>query len=330
MMKVIAIEEHFVTPAFVAGPGKVSTERFRTSRPGGAAIIEKLSDVGDRRVAEMDAAGIDMQVMSLNSPGVEQAEPEEALSCARDANDFLADAIKRHPTRFAGFASLAIQSPDQAAQELDRCVSKLGFKGANINGHARGRYLDDASFTPILERAEALGVPIYLHPTVPPKPVVDALYGGFSPGVSGVLAGAAWGWHIETAVHLLRMVLGGVFDRHPKLQVVIGHLGEGISFMLPRVDRNLPKQMTKLERRVADYLRQNVHYTFGGFNFAPTFLNLLLEVGVDRIMFSMDYPFGSMEEARSFLEHLPVSEADRARIAHGNAERLLGLTQATV
>jgi predicted TIM-barrel fold metal-dependent hydrolase len=266
-----------------------------------------------------------MQVLSLNSPGVEQSEPDVAVACARDANDFLADAIKRHPTRFAGFASLPIQAPDKAAEELERCVRTLGFKGANINGHARGRYLDDAFFAPILERAEVLGVPIYLHPTVPPKPVVDALYGGFSPAVSAVFASGGWGWHIETAVHVLRMVLGGVFDRHSKLQVVIGHLGEAITFMLPRLNKNLPVQMTNLRRPVADYLRQNVHYTFGGFNFAPTFLNLLLEVGVDRIMFSVDYPYGSMEEARSFLQHLPVSEADRERIAHGNAERLLGL-----
>jgi predicted TIM-barrel fold metal-dependent hydrolase len=324
-MRVIAVEEHFVTPAFVAGPGKVSTEHFRTSRPGGAAIIDKLSDVGDKRVAEMDAAGIDMQVLSLNSPGVEQAEPDVAIACARDANDFLAEAIKRHPTRFAGFASLPIQAPDKAAEELDRCVRTLGFKGTNINGHTRGRYLDDPFFAPILERADALGVPIYLHPTIPPKPVVDALYGGFSPAVSGVLAASGWGWHIETAVHLLRLVLSGVFDRHPKLQVVVGHLGEAIPFMLPRMNKNLPTGMTKLKRPVADYLRQNVHYTFGGFNFAPTFLNLLLEMGVDRIMFSVDYPYCTMEESRSFLQHLPVSDADRARIAHGNAERLLGL-----
>jgi uncharacterized protein len=322
-MRTIAIEEHFVTPAFVAGPGKVSTERFRTSRPGGGAIIEKLSDVGDKRVAEMDAAGIDMQVLSLNSPGVEQSEPDVAVACARDANDFLADAIKRHPTRFAGFASLPIQAPDKAAEEFERCVRTLGFKGANINGHTRGRYLDDAFFAPILERAEAWGVPIYLHPTVSPKPVVDALYGGFSPAVSTVFASGGWGWHIETAVHLLRMVLGGVFDRYPKLQVVIGHLGEAIPFMLPRLNKNLPVQMTNLQRPVADYLRQNVHYTFGGFNFAPTFLNLLLEVGVDRIMFSVDHPYGSMVEARTFLDQLPISPADRERIAHGNAEALL-------
>jgi predicted TIM-barrel fold metal-dependent hydrolase len=324
-MRTIAVEEHFITPTFVAGPGKVSTERFRSSRSGGAAVVEKLSDVGDKRVAEMDAAGIDMQVLSLNSPGVEQSESDVAVACARDANDFLADSIKRHPARFAGFASLPIQAPDKAAEELERCVRTLGFKGANINGHTRGRYLDDAFFAPILERAEALGVPIYLHPTVPPNPVVDALYGGFSPAVSAVFASGGWGWHIETAVHLLRLVLGGVFDRHPKLQVVIGHLGEAIPFMLQRLNRTLPVQMTNLRRPVADYLRQNVHYTFGGFNFAPTFLNLLLEVGVDRIMFSVDYPYGSMEEARSFLQHLPVSETDRERIAHGNAERLFGL-----
>jgi len=324
-MRVIAIEEHFITPAFVAGPGKVSTERFRTGRPGGAAIVDKLFDVGDRRIAEMDAAGIDMQVLSLNSPGVEQADVDEAVALARDANDYLADAIKRHPTRLAGFASLAIQSPDKAADELERCVRSLRFKGANINGHTRGRYLDDVFFTPIMERAEALGVPIYLHPTVPPKAVADALYGGFSPAVSGVFAAGVWGWHIEIAVHVLRLVLGGVFDHHPKLQIAIGHLGEGIPFMLQRLNKNLPPSLTKLQRPVADYLRQNVHYTFGGFNFMPTFLNLLLEVGVDRIMFSVDYPYCTMEESRSFLQHLPVSEADRGRIAHGNAEHLLGL-----
>lgn len=324
-MRVIAVEEHFVTPAFVAGPGKATTERFRTSRPGGAALVEKLSDIGENRIAEMDAAGIDTQVLSLNSPGVEQSEPEEAIACARNANDFLADAIKLYPTRFAGFASLPIQAPAVAAEELERCVRKLGFKGANINGHARGRYLDDFFFAPILERAEALSVPIYLHPTMPPKPVVDALYGGFSPAVSAVFASGGWGWHIETAIHLLRMVLGGIFDRHPKLQVVVGHLGEGIPFMLPRLSRSLPEQVTKLERPLADYLRQNVYYTFGGFNFTPTFLNLLLEIGVDRIMFSVDYPYGSMQEARSFLEHLPVNEANRESIAHGNAQLLLGL-----
>jgi len=324
-MRTITVEEHFVTPGFVAGPGKGFLDRFRNSGPRGAIIADRLFDVADKRITEMDAARVDMQVLSLNSPGVEQIEPDQAVAAAREANDFLADAIKRHPTRFAGFASLPIQAPDQAAKEFERCVRQLGFKGANINGHTRGRYLDDPFFSPILACSETLGAPIYLHPTVPHKPVADALYGGFSPTVTGIFASSAWGWHIETGVHLLRMILGGVFDRHPKLQVVIGHMGEAIPFMLPRMNRNLPPEVTKLARPLGDYLRQNVHYTFGGFNFAPTFLNLLLEVGVERIMFSVDYPYGSMEEATSFLRHLPVSEADRERIAHGNAERLFGL-----
>jgi predicted TIM-barrel fold metal-dependent hydrolase len=273
----------------------------------------------------MDAAGIDMQVLSLNAPGVEQADVAEQVATARESNDFLADVVKKNPKRFAAFAALPVAAPEQAADELDRRVRQQGFKGTLINGHTRGRYLDDKFFSPILERAEALNVPIYLHPTVPPKAVVDALYGGFSPTVSAVLSAAGWGWHIETGVHLIRMILGGVFDRHPKLQVVIGHLGEGIPFMLPRLNRNFPTETTKLARPFAAYLRENVHYTFGGFNFPATFLDLLLEVGAERIMFSVDHPYGSMAEARAFLENIPVSPADRERIAHGNAERLLNL-----
>ncbi len=324
-MRTITLEEHFVSPRFLAGPGKDFTEQLRNRGPRGARIGEQLQDVGDKRIAEMDAAGIDMQVLSLNSPGVEQSEAAEQLSIAVESNDFLAEAVKKNPTRFAAFAALATAAPDKAAEELDRRVRQQGFKGTLINGHTRGRYLDDKFFWPILECAEALNVPIYLHPTVPPKAVVEASFAGFSPSVTATFASAGWGWHIETAVHLIRMILGGVFDRYPKLQVIIGHLGEGIPFMLPRLNRNLPKDVTKLDRPLGAYLRENVHYTFGGFNFAATFLNLLLEVGVERIMFSVDHPYGSMAEARAFLQHLPVSEADRERIAHGNAERLLGL-----
>jgi predicted TIM-barrel fold metal-dependent hydrolase len=324
-MRTITLEEHFISPAFLAGPGKDFTERLRNSGPRGAKIYEQLQDVGDKRVAEMDAAGIDMQVLSLNSPGVEQAEAADQISVARESNDLIAEAVKKHPKRFAGFAALPVAAPDKAAEELDRRVRQQGFKGTLINGHTRGRYLDDKFFSPILERAEALNVPIYVHPAVPPTAVVDAQFGGFSPPVNAMFASAGWAWHIETAVHVIRMILGGVFDRHPKLQVVIGHLGEGIPFMLPRLNKNFPMEMTKLNRPLGAYLRENVHYTFGGFNFPATFLNLLLEVGVGRIMFSVDHPYGSMAEARAFLQQIPVSEADRERIAHGNAETLLGL-----
>jgi predicted TIM-barrel fold metal-dependent hydrolase len=265
-----------------------------------------------------------MQVLSLTAPGLEQAETAEAVAVAREANDYLAAAVKKHPKRFAGLAALAVGDPQAAARELEQRVRGDGFKGAVINGHNRGRYLDDQFFWPILERAEALGVPIYLHPTRPPQAVIAASYGGFPPFITHMLAGPGWGWHIETAVHILRIVLGGVFDRYPKLQFAIGHLGEGLMSMFPRFDIMTPA-MTKLQRPVTDYLRHNVHYSFSGFNYPAAFLDLLLEVGVGRIMFSADHPYQSMAQARAFLEQIPVSAADRERIAHGNAEKLFGL-----
>ncbi len=225
-MRTITLEEHFVSPAFLAGPGKGIREQAKNPDHLMARIFEQLSDLGGQRIAAMDAAGIDLQVLSLNSPGVEQLEPAEAVAVARETNDFLADAVKRHPSRFAGFAALPTTAPDKAAEELERSVRRYGFRGAAINGHVRGRYLDDKFFWPILERAEALNVPIYLHPTQPPQPVIDASYKGFDPFVTNMLAGAGWGWHIETAIHVIRLILGGAFDRYPKMQIVIGHMGE--------------------------------------------------------------------------------------------------------
>jgi predicted TIM-barrel fold metal-dependent hydrolase len=271
----------------------------------------------------MDAAGIDLQILSLSSPGLEQLEAADAIAVARDANDQLGAAVQRHPTRLAGFAAIPSPAPEAAADELERAVQLYGFKGGQISGQIRGRYLDDQFFCPILERAEALEVPLYLHPAPPSRVVIEALYSGFTPQVTTLLASGAWGWHIDTGLHVLRLILSGAFDRYPRLQVIIGHMGETLPFMLPRFDMGLPAQLTKLPRPVSQYLRENVHYTFGGFNWTPAFLDLMLQVGVDRIMFSADYPFASMATARSFLDQLPVSPADKERIAHGNAERLL-------
>ena len=225
-MRTITLEEHFTTPGFRSGAGKKREEH--AAKTGGrlAEVFAKLADVGDKRIAEMDAAGIDMQVLSLTAPGTEQSEAAAAVGEAQEANDFLAAAVKKYPKRFAGFAILPTASPEKAAEELERRVRNDGFVGANIHGHNRGRYLDDKFYWPILERAEALGVPLYLHPTMPPQAVIDASFGGFSPLVTDLFAGPGWGWHIETAIHILRMILGGVFDRYPKLQFVIGHLGE--------------------------------------------------------------------------------------------------------
>jgi predicted TIM-barrel fold metal-dependent hydrolase len=327
-MRLIGLEEHFLTPGFLDGPG-LSLKKQAQSPDARVAsrysmLIEQLCDVGQGRIAAMDAAGIDTQVLSLHAPGVEQLDPAEAVGLARDMNDWLADAIDRHPDRFAGLAALPIMVPDTAVAELTRMVRDHGFKGAVINGHTRGRYLDDRFFWPVLECANRLRVPLYLHPAPPPQPVIESYYtGNFAPGVTAQLASPAWGWHIETAIHVLHIILSGAFDRFPDLQVVIGHLGETLPFMLPRLDLTLPKEVTGLERSIGDYLRQNVFYTISGFNFVPPFLDLFLEVGADRIMFSADYPWGSMESARTFLENLPISPSDKERIAHGNAERLL-------
>jgi uncharacterized protein len=323
-MRTITLEEHFASPGFLDGPGRALKAQALKFGGLAAKLFEQLCDLDDQRIAEMDAAHIDMQILSLTSPGAEQLEPVEVTAFAREMNDYLADAVRSHPTRFSAFATLPTANPNAAAAELERTIHDYGFKGALINGHIQGRYLDDKFFWPIFERAEALNVPIYLHPTQPPKAVIEASYGGFTPIVTDMLAGAGWGWHIETALHVIRIILGGTFDRHPRLQLVVGHMGETLPFMLQRLDV-MPTAMTKLSRPISSYLRENIHYTFGGFNYTSTFLDLMLEVGVDRIMFSADYPYASMAQARAFLDQLPVSTADRERIAHSNAERLFGL-----
>jgi predicted TIM-barrel fold metal-dependent hydrolase len=263
-MRTIGLEEHYATPAFMDGPGRQIKEESEAAH-------------GEGRIAEMDAAGLDVQVLSLTAPGVEHLDPAEAAAFARDTNDILAEAVGRHPDRLAGFAALPTASPDAAADELERAVGAHGFKGALINGHSRGRYLDDKVFWPILARAEALRVPLYLHPTPPPRWVVEGVYAGnYSSEVAGVLATAAWGWHIDTATHLVRLILSGALDRYPALQLVVGHLGETLPFMLPRLERALPTALTHLDRPVSAYLRENVHYTISGFNWTPAFLDLLL------------------------------------------------------
>ncbi|HXV92540.1 MAG TPA: amidohydrolase family protein [Pseudonocardia sp.] len=315
-MRTIALEEHYATPTFLAGAGRYLAPFD--------ALVAQLCDLDAGRIDAMDAAGVDVAVLSLTAPGVEQLGAPDAVAVARDANDLLGAAVGRHPDRLRGFATVPTPSPQAAAEELERTVGEYGFVGAVVNGHTAGRYLDDRFFWPILERASGLGVPVYLHPTPPPDAVTRAAYGGFAPKVVLALSTAAWGWHVDTATHVLRLVLGGVFDRFPDLQVVIGHMGETLPFLLPRFDLALPTPVTGLARPVSAYLRENLHYTFAGFNWVPTFLSLLAQVGAERILFSTDHPYGSMREARDFLDALPVGSGDRARIAHGNAERLLG------
>jgi predicted TIM-barrel fold metal-dependent hydrolase len=327
---VIAVEEHFAAPG-INNATRNSDWALRTRGLGerglrrGSAVLAQLADLDEDRLAAMDAASIDVQVLSHTQPGVETLETRDAVPLARQANDQLAAAIARHPDRFAGFAALPTPAPDAAAAELERAVTKLGLKGALINGRTSGRFLDDPFFWPIFECAEQLGVPIYLHPAAPTEAVWKASYEGLPPAVGHWLSVAGWGWHIETGLHALRLIVAGVFERYPKLQVIIGHMGEAIPFMLERTNLTLSKTVTGLDRDVKEYFTENFHVTTSGFFSYPPLICLLLVIGADRVLFAVDYPYSSNKEGRAFLEGAPVSPADREKIAHTNAERLLGI-----
>ncbi|HEY1569952.1 MAG TPA: amidohydrolase family protein [Pseudonocardiaceae bacterium] len=307
-MRVIAIEEHFATAEL---------------RP--ANWVDPLLDLGAGRIAEMDAAGVDVQVLSAPPPAVQQFPPDEAVAVAHAVNDRLAEAVTAHPDRFAGFATLPTPAPEAAAAELGRAVRGLGFRGAMLHGHTGGRFFDDQAFWPIFEAAEDLDVPVYLHPAPPPKAVFDAYFSGLDQTVAGLLATAGWGWHVETGLHALRLMVSGLFDRFPSLQVVLGHMGEFLPFGLARADSVLRDATAGLGRTVAEYFQENFHVTTSGFFSAPPLQCALSVVGVDRILFAVDYPYASNGEGVDFLNSVPIAPADRAKIAHLNAERLLGI-----
>lgn len=321
-MKIIALEEHFLTQALREATADHPVSRlYEETIPH---FIGPLLDLGDRRLADMDAAGIDVQVLSHTVPGPESLPADTAVRLSTVANDALAEAVAAHPDRFAGFAILPMPDPRAAARELDRAVTDLGFVGAMVNGHVGGRYLDDEFFWPVFEAAQSLGVPVYLHPNRPPEPVIQASYAGFAPVVSEILANAAWGWHIDTGLHVLRLILGGVFDRFPNLQIIIGHMGEALPSMIWRANSVL-NAVAGLDRPVVDYFTDNLYVTTSGlFDYAP-FAAALHALGTDRILFSVDYPFSGNTAAREFLDRLPLSRPDKEKIAHINTEKLLRL-----
>jgi predicted TIM-barrel fold metal-dependent hydrolase len=322
-MKTITLEEHILTPEIF--------ETTAGSRQAGdshdymQALRDKLFDFGAGRIADMDAAGISMQVLSPAAAGLELLEAAQATALAKDVNDKLAAGVKAHPTRFAAFATLALQNPESAASEFERCIRRLGFKGALVNGTINGLFLDDKKFTPIFEAAQSLDVPIYLHPGVPPKSVRDAYYSGLPGQLGYVLSTAGWGWHAETAVHCLRLILAGIFDRFPKLKIIIGHMGEGLPFFMARSDAVLGAGAKHVKQRVADYFHRHFYITTSGFFTVPPFLCALEIVGADRLLFSVDYPFSPNTLGRDFLNVLPVSPGDMEKITHQNAEKLLKL-----
>jgi predicted TIM-barrel fold metal-dependent hydrolase len=328
-MRTIAIEEHFLADGFREVMRRNAPSQGGSSNVAFAAALQaKLVDLGATRLKDMDASGIDLQVISHTVSGVVAVPGSEGVRLAREANDQLAAAVAAHPDRFAGFATLPMTEPEAAADELERAVRSLGLKGTMINGTTQGRFLDDASFLPILQRAVALDVPIYVHPGVPPAAVREAYYSGFDPAVNFSLATASWGWHSEVGIHALRLILAGVFDRLPTLQIIIGHMGEMIPFMLARIDNVITPMAKHLQRAVPEYFLQNFYITTSGFFTDPPLLLALQIMGADRIIFSVDYPFSTNEQGRVFLDSASISPADKEKISHLNAERLLKLAQA--
>lgn len=319
-MRTVALEEHFLLSSVIKARFDTDAMNMVWLNPKTAAELE---DLGDGRLAAMDESGITVQVMSASMPGADLLDGEDGITFAKLNNDRLAEAVRRHPDRFAGFAHLPMRSPEAAADELERAVRDLGFKGAMINGLTQGRFLDHESFTPLLARFAELDVPLYLHPNLPPKPVFDAYYSGL-PGIAGgALASGAFGWHSETGLHILRLAVAGTFERHPGLKLIVGHMGEMLPFMLARADLSLGCQGFP---PVSSIITDRVYVTTSGFFTLPPFQTALGTFGVDRILFSVDYPYVSNRLGRAFLDALPLSEADRTKIAHGNADRLLKLS----
>jgi uncharacterized protein len=321
-MRTIALEEHFWTPELAAPAGQGIL-----ARPDSRKLDARLRDLDKDRIADMDASGIDLEVISHVAPAAQEQTGRDGVDVARRANDYLSAAVTRNADRLAGFATLPTASPAAAADELERAVADLGFVGGLVNSTlgTNGAFLDDPQFDVLLSRFEQLDVPLYLHPSPGPAGIGETLFGGLRPAVTAALSTAAWGWHAEAGLHTLRLVLAGVFDRHPGLRLIIGHCGEMIPFMLARIDTMLPPSLTGLASLPSEYFLRNVWVTTSGMFSLPPVLCTISVLGVDRVLFSVDYPFGANAAGRAMLDALPISPADKAKIAGENAERLLGL-----
>jgi 2,3-dihydroxybenzoate decarboxylase len=309
-------------------PGFASFMGFylNNSGPRLNQIRAQIQDLGERRIRDMDAAGIAKQILSLTSPGVQVFDAPTAVSLATLFNDQLAQAIREHPDRFAGLAAIAPQDPPAAAKELQRAVKSLRLKGAIVNSHTRGEYLDEPKFWEIFEAAESLGVPIYLHPNTPSPRMVG-------PFLDRGLDGAVFGFAVETSLHILRIVFSGVFDRFPKLRMVAGHLGEGLPYWFFRIDfmhqrltsNNRYENVPKLQKKPSEYLKENFYVTTSGMAWQPPILYAQSVLGVDRVLYAMDYPYQFVPEEVKVTDDLPISDADKRKFYQTNAERVFAL-----
>ena len=348
-MKKIAVEEHFHTEEYIdylhtrkefpkrdiiKENGKKfirdwwSATKYRLINPD-QPNKNMITDLGEVRLKVMDEAGIDMQVLSLSFPGVELFDASDGTAMAKVVNDRLSQAVKQYPDRFAGFAALAPQDPDAAADELERAVKKLGLKGAVINGNIRGEFLDDQKYWAIFERAEKLDVPIYIHPKMPPPDMLKPYLA--YPGLASAMAGFA----AEASLHAMRLICSGVFDKYPGLKIMLGHLGEAIPFWLWRIDsRYLEEKQSdpasaeiykNLQKNPSQYFKENFYVTTSGMFWQPVVQFVSSVLGSDRILIAVDYPYESSREAVQFIESLQMDDGDKERICHLNAEKLLRL-----
>jgi uncharacterized protein len=328
-MRVVALEEHFTVPALAKriDPTAITARGFKPRRPpvGRPNPMELAPEIGERRLKSMDDAGITVQVLSNTGPGPDLVPGPDGVAMARDLNDHLAAACAKYPERFKGFAALPMASPEACATELRRAVKDLRFAGALINGTCEGRFLDHPRYDDLLAAAVELDVPIYVHPHLPPEPVRQAYYSGLEPGAGRVLESAGWGWHSETAIHVLRLVLAGTLDKHPKLKLIIGHMGEMLPVMLVRIDQSSAADVEHLKRPPSRQILDQVWITTSGIFSQPPFIAALQTFGIDRIMFSVDYPYALDAKGREFLDEVSLSPSDLEKLAHGNADALLKL-----
>jgi predicted TIM-barrel fold metal-dependent hydrolase len=313
---IIALEEHYLD-------AEVKQHYTGTDAQHAPRVTERLDDVGQGRIAEMDAAGIDLQVLSHANPGMQKMDGQTAVRLARGANDRLFETVRAHPDRFAAFAAIPTPDPKAAADELERAVTRLGFKGALVNGLTNGIFLDDKRFWPIFERAAALDVPLYMHPAIPHPAVVEAYYKDYVEQYPSLLR-AAWGFTVETATQGVRLVLSGVFDAYPNLKIIIGHLGEGLPFLLWRINMGFERDRHSA-RSFRDVFCEHFYVTTSGFFSDPALLHCMMEIGIDHIMFSVDYPFVDNAPGAEWTQTLPLSPEDKEKLLNGNARRLLKL-----
>jgi len=290
----------------------------------GSVWTRRLLDLGDERLSIMDKSGVSMALLAMTSTGVQQFAVEKATRIAANGNDLLAAAIKRHPARYAGLATIPVQDPKRAVKELERSITQLGLSGVMINSHTNGEYLDEEKYWPILEAAAGLDTTVYIHPRAP-SPGMAAPYRKYH------LEHAIWGYAVEVGLHALRLIMCGVFDRYPKLRVVIGHMGENIPYALYRLDwmhSHYDFGRPKLKLTPGEYFRQNFHITTSGVNWVPALELSLKVLGADNIMWAVDYPYQETVEATEWLNEAPISDADKEKIFHLNAERVFKLPAA--